>query len=465
LRNLFLILFFILFTVLANSQCPGIYTLHVTDETCFGYSDGTANIDVIGSSNPYGNVSLLTYCASSPNYYYVPYQPSAIIEEVILNGNNNNINNNTSGLIDIYEDYTASMYADIEEGQTYSVSITLNGLGAPGTTKNYSGGKVFIDFNIDGDFNDLGEEIGVIPYNNINTIGIPEIITFTVPNTGVYGPTRMRVVSQNRNDQNANLIGPCDVPVGFTGYPQFGATEDYSIVLNSPASANIVWSTGQTTDSIFSLSPGNYTVDITDNTGCVSTEYFTINPAIALNLSTSLDQTICHGSTPNSLSASCNVSGSYSWSPQLNLNSYSSQTPSFLSSLSNSIVYTVTFTDNQGCIIDDSVTINVNPIPNATISAFPNPACFGDNIQLTANTSIAVNRYRFQYNNGSGWQNVITINAGGWGTNNIEYYNNILNNTQFRLRVREDWGCTASPWSTIINVPINLISTPLISHN
>ena len=194
---------------------------------------------------------MLTYCASSPNFYYVTYQPSAIIENVILNGNSNNINNNTSGLIDIYEDYTSSMYADVQEGQTYSVSVTLGGLGAPGTTKNYSGGKVFIDFNIDGDFSDPGEEIGVIPYNNINTIGIPVIITFTVPNTGIYGPTRMRVVSQNRNDQNANLIGPCDFPVGFTGLPHFGATEDYSIVLNSPASANIIWSTGQTNDSIF----------------------------------------------------------------------------------------------------------------------------------------------------------------------------------------------------------------------
>lgn len=462
------VIFFVFSLLLSNvffGQCPGVYTLNFTDETCFGYSDGTASIDVQGSSNPYGNVSLLTYCASSPNFYYVTYQPSAIIENVILNGNSNNINNNTSGLIDIYEDYTSSMYADVQEGQTYSVSVTLGGLGAPGTTKNYSGGKVFIDFNIDGDFSDPGEEIGVIPYNNINTIGIPVIITFTVPNTGIYGPTRMRVVSQNRNDQNENLIGPCDFPVGFTGLPHFGATEDYSIVLNSPASANIIWSTGQTNDSIFSLSPGNYSVDITDNTGCVSTEYFTINSANALNLSTSLDQTICHGSTPNSLSASCNVSGSYSWSPQLNLNSYSVQSPSFTSSLTNSVVYTVTFTDNQGCIIDDSVIINVNPIPSATISAFPNYVCIGNDIQLTAITSIPVNRYRMQYNNGSGWQNVVTINTGGWSTNSIQYYNNILVSTQFRVRVREDWGCTVSPWSPIINVPINLIITPLISHN
>ena len=107
----------------------------------------------------------------------------------------------------------------------------------------------------------------------------------------------------------------------------------------------------------------------------------------------------------------------------------------------------------------------MNPVPNVTLSALPNPACVGDDIQLTATSSIPVNRYRFQYNSGSGWQNIITTNGGGWGTNNIEFYTNILNNTQFRVRVREDWGCTVSPWSPIISVPINLISTPLISHN
>ena len=48
---------------------------------------------------------------------------------------------------------------------------------------------------------------------------------------------------------------------------------------------------------------------------------------------------------------------------------------------------------------------------------------------------------------------------------NIEFYTNILNNTQFRVRVREDWGCAVSPWSTIVNVPINFVSTPFISHN
>ena len=95
----------------------------------------------------------------------------------------------------------------------------------------------------------------------------------------------------------------------------------------------------------------------------------------------------------------------------------------------------------------------------------PNPACIGDDIQLLANTSIPVIRYRFQFNNSNTWQNITTINPGGWGTTNPVIFNNITTTTQFRVRVREDWGCTTGPWSPIVTVPISNITVPPIIHN
>ena len=44
-------------------------------------------------------------------------------------------------------------------------------------------------------------------------------------------------------------------------------------------------------------------------------------------------------------------------------------------------------------------------------------------------------------------------------------FNSINTTTQFRVRVREDWGCDPSLWSPIITVPINNVLTPPISHN
>ena len=117
-----------------------------------------------------------------------------------------------------------------------------------------------------------------------------------------------------------------------------------------------------------------------------------------------------------------------------------------------------------GCntIISECVEIIVNPIPSAILIANPIPACLGDDIVLTASTSIPVNKFRFQYNNGGGW---INMTSPAMGNTNPITYNNITNTTQFRVRVREDTGCPTGPWSPIITVPISIITTQPISHN
>ena len=167
-----------LFVVIANGQCGLVFNLEVFNESCFGAADGSANLILLNNTVVSDSVSNLPYCPSHPSSLLI--QPSAIIEEVILNGDNTSINNNTTGVADFYEDYTASMYSDMTLGQPYSISVTLNGVGAPGNSINNSGAKVYIDYNIDGDFNDIGEEIGVIPYRTTATVGFPEIINFTV---------------------------------------------------------------------------------------------------------------------------------------------------------------------------------------------------------------------------------------------------------------------------------------------
>ena len=176
------------------------------------------------------------------------------------------------------------------------------------------------------------------------------------------------------------------------------------------------------------------------------------------------NQTICNGYAPSSLNASSGggVTGTYSWvdasDPLVVLGSGSNFSPP---PLTTTTTYTVTFTDLvSGCIATDQVTITVNPIPTATLSVIPNPACVGENILLTATSSIPVNQYKFQVNSGS-WSN---LTSPGWGNSSSFIYNNITTTTQFRVRVKENNGCNSSGWSTI-TVPINNIITPLISHN
>lgn len=257
------------------------------NSSCFGANDGAASITMLGGTTPPGNISLETYCASNPNPDY-DAQAATYIEHVELSGDNGSqIDNNTAGINDFYEDYTSTIYAEITEGNLYTINVTVGDLFGG----SYPGGaKVFIDYNIDGDFLDAGEDIGIIPVQATSGTSVP--LNFNVPTTGAFGATRMRVVAWSTYDfTTPNDITPCESPAaGSWANPWFGATEDYSIVLNAPGfSATYDWGGGITTDSIPNLGPGTYYVIITDTeTGCpiqdsaviTEPEQITFNPSI-----------------------------------------------------------------------------------------------------------------------------------------------------------------------------------------
>ena len=239
------------------------------NSNCYGDNNGSASITMLGATTPPGTVSLLSYCASNPNTNFTS-NPQAIIEEIQLTGDNFSINNNTAGMNDSYDDYTSNSglngeYADITEGQSYTINITLGNL----STSIYDpeAVNVYIDFNIDGDFNDAGEDLGTIniPWGTF-VPGTVYPLNMTVPSTGAFGATRMRVVCMG-NSGSGVTMGPCESPSNFD-QPWFGGTEDYSIVLNAPSSSGTFeWFNGSTADSISGLGPGTYSVIITVS-GC-----------------------------------------------------------------------------------------------------------------------------------------------------------------------------------------------------
>ena len=86
------------------------------------------------------------------------------------------------------------MYADITEGQSYTVDLILGDLSGGAYP---TGAKVFIDWNLDGDFDDANEEVGLIVLTQSPS---SHTINFTVPTLGFFGNTRMRVVAQYNTD-------------------------------------------------------------------------------------------------------------------------------------------------------------------------------------------------------------------------------------------------------------------------
>ena len=360
--------------ITVNEFPPLSISLTTTDETCAGLLDGTASIDVQGSSNPGGTVSLLSYCASNPNTYFIS-QPQTIIEDVQLSGDNFNIQNNTAGSADFYEDYTASMYADVTQGQIYTIDITAGNMGFPSYDPQAI--NVYIDFNIDGDFLDAGEDLGVIniPFGS----WIPGTVysfNFTVPSTGVFGATRMRVVCMGNNG-GAVTMGPCESPVGWN-MPYFGATEDYSIVLNTTTTttnASYLWSTGATTDSIYGLASGSYSVDITDMNGCVTTENFIIASGILPPTAyAGLSASICEGSSYVLVGATVSNNSGFNWTTNGTGVFIAANTlnPTYIPSpadvLAGSVVLTLTAMGNSPCSdIVSVMVLTIDPIPTTGV--------------------------------------------------------------------------------------------------
>ena len=350
------------------------------NSSCFGENDGAASISMLGGVTPPGTVSLLPYCASNPSPDF-DAQAATYIQHVELSGDNSSqIDNNTAGINDFYEDYTATMYAEITEGNLYTINVTIGDLFGG----SYNGGaKVFIDYNIDGDFLDAGEDIGIIPVQATAGTSVP--LNFTVPTTGAFGATRMRVVCWSEFDfATPNDITPCESPTAGTfSQPWFGATEDYSIVLNAPGfSATYLWDNGVATDSIANLGPGTYYVIITDTeTGCPIQDSAVITEPEQITFNPTITDISCNAFTDGSVTL--NPSGGNGGAYNINWGGIDS------SALGNGS-YTVTVTDPStittentiACFNDTLITLVEPGYFSVDFTVSDHSICAGDPIDL-----------------------------------------------------------------------------------
>ncbi|MBS4044149.1 MAG: tandem-95 repeat protein, partial [Chitinophagaceae bacterium] len=160
------------------------------------------------------------------------------------------------------------------------------------------------------------------------------------------------------------------------------------------------WNTSpvQTTATATGLAAGTYTVTVTDNKGCTTTVNVTITqPSAALNSSISSQTNVnCFGQSTGSATVSTSGGTSpytYSW------NTSPVQTTATASGLAAG-TYTVTVTDNKGCITTANVTITE---PSAALSANvptqTNVNCFGQSTgSATVSTSGGTAPYTYSWN-------------------------------------------------------------------
>src|SRR5690606_19472226 len=133
-----------------------------------------------------------------------------------------------------------------------------------------------------------------------------------------------------------------------------------------------LWSNSETTQTIDSLSPGSYSVTMTDANGCVANNTVTIDSATPISLSASGTDVSCNGRSDGRLvSLAFGGAGgfSYSWSdgPSGGIRTNVAPGP-----------YTVTATDANGCTAVASVTIN-EPDSLLPILTVTDASCSGIN--------------------------------------------------------------------------------------
>jgi len=137
-----------------------------------------------------------------------------------LNGirliDNNSLTNTTTG----YDDYTSTnIKASLSFGGMYNISTSRS------TNINPMSRKIWIDYNIDGDFDDAGELIASESPALTNNFSQ----NFTVPDISkaFEGQTRMRVGTSYSTDPNE----PCGAGSGKPNANRLGEFEDYRIIL------------------------------------------------------------------------------------------------------------------------------------------------------------------------------------------------------------------------------------------
>jgi hypothetical protein len=162
---------------------------------------------------------------------------------------------------------------------------------------------------------------------------------------------------------------------------------------------SISWSSGETTENITNLSPGDYSVTVTDNNSCKFDTTYTIKQPEALTVSSEVIKNNC---TPGGSNGELKITAQggsspydYSWSQ--------GETTQIISNLSSG-TYNYTVTDVQGCENTGSATV-AEPITtlSSSVTSSTNVQCKGENTgSITINGVDGHSPYSYQWDENAG---------------------------------------------------------------
>lgn len=168
---------------------------------------------------------------------------------------------------------------------------------------------------------------------------------------------------------NVSVCSGADVVLGGSptsagGNPPYSYSWAPATGLSSTTSPNPTFSSANMTSLPV---PFSFTVTVTDANGCTSTDVVTVSVEPGVIVNAGADAEICSGDDVKIGGAAVATNGvppyQYSWGPSVGLTTPNVANPTV--SPTSSTIYTVTVTDDRGCVGSDEVTVMVNPLPVA----------------------------------------------------------------------------------------------------
>jgi len=360
-------------TFSVTTDLPPITAFSIPTVICSG-----ANVNLFGQSLVFGPQTSTTYAAP-------PVVSSPLADEdlgnITISQGANVILNNTTGYNSLigtigtavgtpggYSDFTSFGPYNLSKGQFYNFSLSsLTG------AFNYNNAlAIYIDYNRNGVFTDLGEQVYT---SAVTTLGAhTETGIFSVPATASLGVTRMRVIS------NEGLINSSTQAVTWGEYEEYTV----NIVNNITSSYAWQWNPGSINSNNAAVNPVNtssapanqvYTVTLTNTlTGCSNTAPVSIlvNPIPTVSIVSS-NSLICTGNSATLTGAGAT---NYTWTTFGN-------TPSITVTPSATAVYTLTG-ESFNCSSSTTTTLQVNVTPTVSAISSSSVICAGSNATLTA---------------------------------------------------------------------------------
>jgi gliding motility-associated-like protein len=189
--------------------------------------------------------------------------------------------------------------------------------------------------------------------------------------TNIPGQYEVTVTTGCGTDSDSVLISNYPViPLNLGNDTTLCVGEDLTLSATIPVNGSALWSDNSTGNALTINNTATAWLELTDSAGCSVRDSIEIDYFPQTNLDLGPDVTICSDQT-TVLDASVPQGATYFWTPT------NQSTSSINVNLEN--MYTVNVIDTMGCSVEDSIYVNVNPIPIPTIIG-PDEYCITDTV-------------------------------------------------------------------------------------